>query len=276
MHGFRDKVVVVTGAASGIGTALADRFADEGAHVALVDRASTDEVVARLTGGGCHVTGFRVDVSSRVAMEALAARVYDEFGRVDVLCNNAGVVLFSSLMDTTDADWDWILTVNIKGAINGVSAFVPRMLAQGGDAAHIVNTASGAGLIATGVLPTGAYATSKFAVVGYSEALRAELEPSGIGVSVLCPGSVHTGILDTARYADSSSQWKPAAPGAPTPTREAVRRMEPADVAGLVLEGIRENALYVFTHPEMKPGLQARLTAQLTACDVASARLNLQ
>ena len=275
MKDFKERVAVVTGAASGIGAALAERLSYEGAHVVAVDRDNTDATTARVVANGVKGVSAQVDVSSREAVEALAASVYERFGRVDLLCNNAGVVLFSTLMNTTDDNWDWMLRVNVKGVINGVSAFVPRMLKQGGEPAHIVNTASGAGLIATGPLPTGAYATSKFAVVGYSEGLRAELEPHGIGVSILCPGSVHTAILDTARYAETAAQWKPAIAGAPTPTREHVRRMEPRDVASLVIDGILENAPYIITHPEMKPGLEARFAAQLAACDTAARKLGL-
>ena len=275
MQDFKGRVAIVTGAASGIGAALAERLSEEGANVVAVDRDSPDATVAKVTANGVQGMGAQVDVSSRASMEALAARVYERFGRADLLCNNAGVVLFSALLDTTDQDWDWMLSVNVKGVINGVSAFVPRMISQGGEPTHVVNTASGAGLIATGPLPTGAYAASKFAVVGYSESLRAELAPFGIGVSILCPGSVHTAILDTARYTGSATQWKPARTGAPTPTREHVRRMEPKDVANLVLAGIRENALYIVTHPEMKAALEARLNAQLAACDTAARALAL-
>src|SRR4051812_9603382 len=114
MRDFKDKVAVVTGAASGIGAGLAERFALEGAQVVLVDRDSPEKVVDRITASGGRAVGAQADVSSREAMDGLAKRVFDEFGRVDVLCNNAGVVLFSSLQDTSDADWDWILKVNIK------------------------------------------------------------------------------------------------------------------------------------------------------------------
>jgi NAD(P)-dependent dehydrogenase (short-subunit alcohol dehydrogenase family) len=275
MREYRDRVAVVTGAASGIGAALAERLAAEGAKVVVVDRDDAQPTVDRITAAGGTAIAARCDVASQEAMNALARDVYDRFGRCDLLCNNAGVVLFSSLMETKESDWQWLISVNILGPIHGVNAFVPRMLEQGGDPAQILNTASGAGLIATGPLPTGAYATTKFAVVGYSEGLRAELAPHGISLSILCPGSVHTAILDTARYGEQAKQWKPAEVGAPTPTREHVRRMEPADVANLVLAGLKNEAPIIVTHPEMRPGLEARFAEQMAACESATAQLGL-
>jgi NAD(P)-dependent dehydrogenase (short-subunit alcohol dehydrogenase family) len=269
MQNFEDKVAVVTGAASGIGAGLARAFAREGAHVVLADARDPEPVAPELRSAGGRALAASVDVTSRQAMESLAERVHAEFGRVDVLCNNAGVVVFGSLLEVSEQDWDWIMAVNVRGVINGVAAFVPRMIARGGEA-HVVITASGAGLSASAVLPLGAYTTSKYAVVGFGETLRLELEPHGIGVTILCPGSVQTGIHETARYSQSTAHLKPQTAGAPTPSREGVRRMQPAQVAALVLDGIRSNQLYVMSHPEGRPNVEARFEAIAGAFDRAA------
>src|SRR6185437_8889015 len=211
-------------------------------------------------------------VTNRAAMERFADEAYRASGHVDVLCNNAGVVAFGGTSELREADWDWLLGVNLRGIVNGVSTFVPRMLAQGGEC-HIVNTASGAGLFASGALPLGGYTTSKFAVVGLSESLRNEMAPHGIGVTVLCPGAVQTSILHSARYTPATEHLRPAATGAPTPSREGIRRMQPDDVGKLVLRAVRRNRLYALTHPEERAEFEARTASILSAFDDAAAAL---
>lgn len=274
MRDFRGAVAVVTGAAGGIGAGLAVALAREGASLVLADIADIADTEAAVHACGVPVIAVRTDVTDRAAMERLAATAYDAFGRVNLLCNNAGVVLFGPLAEVSESEWDWILSVNVKGVINGVAAFLPGMLRQEGER-HILNTASGAGLVAAGVLPLGAYTTSKFAVVGFTESLRLELAPHGIGVTALCPGSVHTGILDAARYTASAQDLRPAAKGAATPSREGVRRMQPADVAALALEGVRGNEPYVLTHPESFTAIADRFAQLQAAAALARERLAL-
>lgn len=272
MDKFEGKTVVVTGAASGIGAGIARTFAHEGANVMLADISDTSEVADACKALGVQARTTRVDVTDREAVERLAGDAYEAFGRVDVFCNNAGVVVFGGTSELSEADWDWLLGVNLRGIINGVSAFVPRMVAQGGES-HVVNTASGAGLIASGALPLGGYTTSKFAVVGLSEALRNEMAPHGIGVTVLCPGSVQTGILHSARYTPTTEHLRPETTGAPTPSREGIRRMQPDDVGKLVVRAVRGNRLYALTHPEGRAAFEARANAILEAFDDTTAAL---
>ena len=273
METFAGQVAVVTGAASGIGAGLALALAEAGADVVLADINSPDEAAAMVRATGHRAFCVQVDVTDRGSVALLAERAYAEFGRVNLLCSNAGVVVFGSILEIAEADWDWVLGVNLRGLINVASEFVPRMLAQD-DARHVLVTASGAGLLAGGPLPLGAYTTSKFAAVGYSEALAAELAASGIGLTILCPGSVATGILDTAHYSATTEQFRPPQPGAPTPTREGVRRMTPREVAALALAGVLRSDRYVLTHPEAGPALDER--ARVLAAAVESARVALQ
>src|SRR5258708_2295620 len=187
------RVAVVTGAASGIGLALAERFAAERMKVVLadVDQAQLDEAVRRLLASGAEALGVRADVSVAEDIDRLAARTLQEFGAAHVLCNNAGVDTGAPFSEIPLASWDWVFGVNFRGVLYGCRAFLPLIRAQG--EGHIVNTASIAAL--TGFLPTGTpYVASKFAVLGLSENLHHELELAGepIGVSILCPAFVNT------------------------------------------------------------------------------------
>ena len=200
MKSFRGKVVVITGAASGIGRATAIAFATEGAKVCCADR---DGEGARRTADQIGGDGFDVDVADADAVEKLAVDVYAKHGRVDVLHNNAGIGHGAPIEETTLEDWQKVLSINLFGVVHGIHAFVPRMLQQGGRS-HIVNTASGLGLIAVpGMAP---YCASKFAVVGLSESLAVELADRDIGVSVICPGIINTNIVKTARMSETTEQ----------------------------------------------------------------------
>jgi NAD(P)-dependent dehydrogenase (short-subunit alcohol dehydrogenase family) len=193
MKNFNGKVVVITGAASGIGRAVARAFSKEGARLHLVDiDADGVKSLAKELNAAAHV----VDCSKARAVEALAGEVFAAEGRVDVLCNNAGVVCGGPVEEIPLSDWRWAIDVNLWGVIHGVRAFVPRMLEQGSDG-HIVNTASMAGLVPFPFVAP--YVASKSAVAGLSEALDCELAPRGIRVSALCPGAVKTNVMRAGR-----------------------------------------------------------------------------
>lgn len=197
---FKERIVVITGAGSGIGRATATAFAKHGARLHLVDnhagRVEEAAAEARLVGPEAHA--HVIDVREPEALERLAAEVYARHRRVDVLVNNAGVAHSALVHETELEDWRWVLDVNLWGVIHGIHAFVPRMIDQGGGA-QIVNTASVAGLI--GLPSMAPYCASKFAVVGLSESLGAELAPHGITVTAICPGVVSTEIIRSGRFA---------------------------------------------------------------------------
>ena len=251
----RGKTSVVTGGASGIGRALALRFAREGANVVLadLDAAGMETVAAEARGLGVKALTVRTDVSELAQVEALAARAFEGFGAVHVLCNNAGVAAWGGLESATHRDWQWVLGVNLWGVIHGVEAFVPRMIARG-EPGHIVNTASMAGLIASKGL--GVYNTSKYAVVGLSETLAKDLKPYRIGVSVLCPMGVETRIRQSERNRPAALRNEGTAEGEPV---ELIGRyLAPDTVAEMVLAAIRGNELYVITHDEALEPLRRR------------------
>jgi NAD(P)-dependent dehydrogenase (short-subunit alcohol dehydrogenase family) len=242
------RVAVVTGAASGIGRALAGRLATEGMHVVLAD---VEESAVRdaVTGVGGDAVACTTDVSSMAAVEALAEFAYDTFGAVHVLCNNAGVFQGGLLWECTDADFEWTLGVNTMGILHGVLAFVPRMLAAGTEG-HVVNTVSMAGLATTPF--SGPYDVSKFAAMAATECLAHDLASVGapIKVSAVCPGLVDTGIsrsrrnrpatLDTPQSEGAAFVEQALADG-------TAGSMSPAAVADLVVEAVREERFLVPT-----------------------------
>lgn len=262
------QVAVVTGAASGIGFQLANHLSRRGLGVAMVDIAPEPLAAAadRIEHGGAPVLTAQADVAESAAVHQLRERVLEHFGRVDVLCNNAGVTAgFRPLWQYDRLDWDWLLRVNLTGVINGVSAFVPDLVAQG--QGHVLNTASLAGL-ATDCL-NGAYGVTKHAVVALSEHLRADLDEYApdVGVTVICPSVVRTNI---AQAVDN----RPAAlnPGATpplaAPDRVAQRRvLEASEVATLAVSAIETDRLHLITHPESASRARARIEAVLRDLD---------
>ena len=265
------RVAVVTGAASGIGRALAEAFAAAGSAVVVADLdAAEAEVVAagiRAAGGDAHAV--HVDVTDASAVDRLAATTLERFGRVDVLCNNAGVSTFNMIRDQTLDDWRWVFDVNLWGVVHGVHSFLPILRDQG-TPAHIVNTASIAGLL-SGVAFIGPYSATKVAVVSISETLVQELaiEQLPIGVSVLCPSSVDTRVMESER-------GRPAERGSETRTElaESVRLsirdsftgptgLTPAQVAARVLTSIRAGQFWIITHPGEGPAVEARVAGML-------------
>jgi NAD(P)-dependent dehydrogenase (short-subunit alcohol dehydrogenase family) len=249
------RVAVVTGGASGIGRAMAERFAREGAKVVIadIDERALPAVVESIRARGGEALGVSTDVTDPASVQALAATAFRTFGKVNVLCNNAGVAMWGGLESATHRDWQWVLGVNLWGVIHGVEAFVPRMIASK-EPGHIVNTASMAGLVATRGL--GVYNTSKYAVVGLSETLAKDLRPYHIGVSILCPMGVATQIRESAR--NRPADLKNEAPSAAEPVELMGRTLAPAAVADMVLAAIRANRLYVITHEEGLEALRRR------------------
>jgi NAD(P)-dependent dehydrogenase (short-subunit alcohol dehydrogenase family) len=193
MKDFDGKVVVITGAASGIGRAVARAFYEKGARLHLVD---IDPERVESLAAELNATAHVVDCSKAKAVETLAAKVFAAEGRVDVLCNNAGVVCGGPVEEIPLSDWRWAIDVNLWGVIHGVRSFVPRMLEQGSES-HIVNTASMAGLVPFPFVAP--YVASKSAVAGLSEALDCELAARGIRVTALCPGAVKTNVMKAGR-----------------------------------------------------------------------------
>jgi len=267
------KVAVITGAASGIGRALAEAFAVEGSAVVVADLdiANAEIVAAGIRDRGGDAIAVEVDVSDAAAVDALAAATLSRFGRVDVLCNNAGVSTFNLLRDQTLDDWRWVFNVNLWGVVHGLQAFVPIMREQG-TPAHIVNTASIAGIL-SGIAFIGPYSATKVAVVSISETLAQELqlESSPIDVSVLCPSSVDTNVMESERN-------RPAALGAEQRTEmaESVRLMirdsftgptgkTPDEVAAIVLDAIRNRQFWIITHPDDNGAAQTRVSNMLAS-----------
>jgi NAD(P)-dependent dehydrogenase (short-subunit alcohol dehydrogenase family) len=258
------KVAAVTGAASGLGRAMALAFASEGMHLALadVDEAGLTQTATDVAAFGLKSFSMRVDVSKAEDVNRFAKRVTAELKRVHVVCNNAGVALSGPVWETSEAEWQWILGVNLLGVVNGVRAFAPRLIAQ--DEGHIVNTASVAGLISPPGM--GAYCVSKHAVVTLSEALHHDLRERGsrVGVSVLCPAYVPTGIADSDRNrpAGASIPGKSAerlAKEAALKKAVAAGKLSADDVARAVVAAVKGNRFYVLTHPAIKGAVRARM-----------------
>jgi NAD(P)-dependent dehydrogenase (short-subunit alcohol dehydrogenase family) len=251
------KVAVVTGAASGMGRAFAERFVQEGMKVVLADVevGALETAVAQLEEAGGDVVGVRTDVSRLEEVEALAARTIDAFGAVHVVCNNAGVESGATFADIPAETWDWVLGVDLLGTIYGIKTFLPLLREHAPDG-HIVNTSSVAGLDSY-FLTASPYVAAKHAVVGLSETLFHELAAGGeqIGVSVLCPGMIATQMPWSERnrpdHVPSSLEHPSRAQLIEITTMGAKHGMPPADVAELVVQAIREKRFYILTHPEM-------------------------
>ncbi|HVC10270.1 MAG TPA: SDR family NAD(P)-dependent oxidoreductase [Burkholderiales bacterium] len=266
MKDLQGKVAVVTGAASGLGRAMALAFAAEGMHVALadVDQANLARVAAEVRARGVRALARRVDVSQGEQVDELAQHTVAELGGAHLVCNNAGVSPLGAAWQNTVADWQWTLGVNLWGVIHGVRAFAPLLLAQ--DEGHIVNTASVAGLISPPGM--GAYNVSKHAVVALSESLFHDLaeRKARVGVSVLCPAYVPTAISDSERNRPAKLA-NPARPkSAQLLAKEAMLRkavqsgkISADEVAQAVVAAVRAERFYILTHPRIKPAIRARL-----------------
>jgi NAD(P)-dependent dehydrogenase (short-subunit alcohol dehydrogenase family) len=275
MREFVGKAAFVTGGASGIGLALGRAFGEAGCKVMLADieKAALDAAVASLAGSGLEIRGVVCDVADPTSVDAAAEATFSAFGKVHILCNNAGVDARGGIDHIAHDNWRWVIDVNLMGVVNGVRAFLPHMRAHG-EGGHIVNTASMGGMVNShqGFAP---YPATKYGVVGMSEGLAVELKPFGIGVSILCPGVVRTNILESARNRpERCGPTTPADAANPLYARlaELVRTgMDPAEVARQVLAAIRNEELYVFTHPDARGAVEERSQAILAAFDRAAA-----
>lgn len=261
MEELAGKVAVVTGGASGIGLAMATAFAAEGMRLVLADieEETLERAAAGLAESGAEVATVVADVSDADQVDGIRDAAVDRFGAVHVVCNNAGVSSGGPIWETTEAEWRWVLGVNLWGVIHGVRSFTPLLIEQG--EGHIVNTASMAGL--TSMPFVGPYNVSKHGVVTLSETLFADLAMtgnSGVGVSVLCPGWVKTRIHEAGRN-------RPAEAGGPPVEADGVTSYvaglietghDPADVAALVVDAVRNRHFYVLTHPDWNPMITRR------------------
>lgn len=266
MKEFRDRVAVVTGGASGLGRAMALRFARAGMRVVLADvqADALRRTTAEFEQAGYPVLGVQTDVSKGTEVEALADKAFRAFGGVHVLCNNAGVAPGGTLWEQSEKDWEWVLGVNVWGVIHGVRVFVPRMIEQKTDC-HVVNTASVAGLLSPPGM--GSYCVSKHAVVTLSECLYQDLRAASarVGVSVLCPAYVPTAISDSERNRPAllreDRKRSEADVARDAQLRHAVQsgRITAEQVADSVFGAIEAERFYILPHQKIKAAIEARM-----------------
>ena len=266
------KVAFVTGGASGIGLAMTRSFASAGMKVVVADVEKTALAAVReeFHSSNAEVLALRLDVTDRDAMEKVASNVERAFGKVHVLCNNAGVAVGGSIDTMSYQDWDWVMNVNLQGVINGMVTFLDRIKSHG-EGGHIVNTASMAGQLGIGGMSV--YNTTKFAVVGMSESMRHDLAPHNIGVSVLCPGFVSTNIFTSQRNRPESLQSAGSSAESEISNpiesllegedNDQIREMmsgflDPSVVGDMVLHAIQEDEFYIFSHPQFQSSVDAR------------------
>ena len=277
MRDLAGKTAFVTGGAGGIGLALGRAFAQAGMKVMLADieADALSAAVKSLHDVGPDVRGVPCDVADAAGVDRAAGETIAAFGNVHVVCNNAGVAAAGGIDNISLDNWRWVLDVNLMGVLHGVRAFLAHIRGHG-EGGHIVNTASMAGM--NGGHQFSPYVASKFAVVGMSEGLATQLAPLGIGVSVLCPSYVRTRITESGRnrprrYGPAQTLPDPASPAGMMLAHIAANvqaGLEPSEVAARVLTAIRDNELYVFTHPDMREAVEQRFAAIQAAMDKAS------
>jgi NAD(P)-dependent dehydrogenase (short-subunit alcohol dehydrogenase family) len=303
MDRLEGKVAVVTGAASGLGRAMAERFAQEGMTVVIADNrvVEAETVAEQVAGRGGRAVAMEVDVTKRDSVVALADRIDAELGGASVLVNNAGVMSVTPLLEPEELGWRWIVEVNLFGVIYGVQTFVPRMLASGREG-HVVNTASLGGIITTGGAAGNrsvlgeripdrwnkicGYFATKHAVVAISEVLCADLAGTRLGVSVLCPSHHHdTGIYEnsakhrpeiyggpmTSAEIGATARSNQRGSGAVTSVLSKSAARDPAECAARVVRAIRESHFYIFTHPENREVIEQRFGQMSAGLDDAAA-----
>lgn len=279
MHDLRGRVAAVTGGGSGIGRGLCLGLAAEGMTVAVgdVQAAKAEAVAAEVEAAGGHAFAVAVDVTSAPSLAAAAKEVVARAGGVNLLCANAGVLArIGPLEAHSTLDWEYTLSVNVLGVVKTVNAFLPALRASAPDA-HILTTASLGGLVSEVRAPIGGYTASKYACVGYSEMLRAELEGQGIGVSVLCPGVVASNLMGTSAENRPHAFGSQAAPqltprgGGNDAARLADFAMPAEQVGPIVVRAIRGGRFHVLTHPQTRRLVEDRFRGLLEDFDFAAA-----
>jgi len=253
MKEFKGKTVVVTGAASGIGFGLAERFAQEKMNVVLADieQDALDAAVAKISDLGVEAVGIAVDVMDKNSVQSLAKKSIDAFGNIHILCNNAGVAppaIDEPIWDHEQNAWDWVMGVNFYGVLYGLQSFVPHMVKHK-EEGHVLNTVSLAGILGL----EGSYGVSKFATLALSEGLFQSLKKinSKIGASALCPGFVATNIIDSQRNRPEHLPSKKKSNFLLKQLASAVlkRGKKPDEIADRVIEGIQADSFYILPHP---------------------------
>ena len=266
MQNLKNKVAVITGAAEGIGKALATALAAENMKLVLADINANKltETVAEIAATGTEVIGVHTDVSQSAQVDALAAAAFSYFGKVHLLINNAGVALAKNAWETTEQDWNWVMGINLYGVTHALRAFIPRMLLNG-EEGHVVNTASIAGLISVPSLSS--YNVSKFAVVALSEGLQHDLTLRGanLNVSVLCPGWVNTRIAESERNRATEDRTdvtlidKVSSKMGMAVMKAVQAGISAEEVASATLDAIKNKQFYILTHPHTLKGVEIRM-----------------
>jgi len=275
MKDFKGRTAFITGGASGIGLGMARAFGRAGMNVVIadIDLNAAKTAAEQLASEQIKAAPVYVDVTDRASVKSAALDSVAAFGKIHVVCNNAGVAVGGPIGTVRERDWDWILDVNLKGVVYGTEVFVP-LIKSHGEGGHFVNTASMAGMISPpGMEP---YTATKYAVVAMTEGWAAQLAPQNIGVSVLCPGFVRTRIHESGRARqDKYGGTGDVDPGVGATRGDAASNVlngiDPDIVGQRVLEGVRDNDLYIFTHPNFKEAVQARFGAILAAFDKSAA-----
>ena len=274
MKDLQGRTAVITGAASGIGLGIAHALGDAGMDLVIsdIERDPLDAAAKELSAYGTRVLALSTNVADRDAVAALADAAFDEMGRVDVLCSNAGVGVFPAIAEATASDWDWVMSVNLGGMINCLLAFLPRMAAQDGEK-HIVLTASIAGLAPFSMT---IYSTTKYAIVGMGESLAQESEANGygIGVSILCPGGVDTNFGTSDRNRPdglTGAQVSPIGTARGSDPDRQQTSMVPGDVGICVRQAIIDGDLYIVPHAYTRALVEARFARLSAAYDKSAA-----
>ncbi|MBV1876521.1 MAG: SDR family NAD(P)-dependent oxidoreductase [Pseudomonadales bacterium] len=274
MKDFNGKTVVITGGASGIGRGLAEKFASERMNVVLADieEEALQKAVQEMEQKQYSVHGVITNTMQKDSIENLLAKTVEKFGKVHILCNNAGVASFASqakgVWEVPDADWKWTMGVNFDGVLSGIQTFVPHMLEHGEDS-HIVNTASLAGLLTSG----GPYGVSKHGVLSLTEGLVQDLKANkaNIGASVLCPGFVNTNIHDAERnrLGDASANDTEKSKVQADRIKGLLEAgKQPAEIADIVFQAIKDNQVYILPHGEWDEVVRQRFEAILARTDI--------
>lgn len=272
MKDFKGKTAFITGGASGLGLSMARAMGAAGANVMLADieQSALDAALADLRARQIKAEGVLCNVGHRDQLRAAALKTIEAFGKVHIICNNAGVGAGGEFGTVPERDWDWIVDINLLGVVYGMEVFVP-LIKSHGEGGHCINTASMAGMISPpGMEP---YNATKFAVVAMSEGWNMQLAPANIGVSVLCPGFVRTRIHESRRNRPTEYGTDPRAndDAINNGAGELVKSgIDPDAVGARVVEAIRDNELYIFTHPEMKALVELRFARIMEAFDKAA------